>query len=109
MNHLRLRMLCGVFLVGLAGVSTIASAEERGTWFKSLVQPGTGLSCCDISDCRRAEADWHSGQWWATVEGQWTPIPPEKELSKRSIDGDAYVCASPNRHVYCFVKPNLAM
>jgi hypothetical protein len=71
--------------------------------------PGTDVSCCDISDCRRADADWHGGQWWATVNGQWTPIPSDRELSKRSIDGDAYVCASPSRHIYCFVKPNMAM
>jgi hypothetical protein len=41
----------------------------------------------------------HDGQWWASVNGQMTPIPPEKEIGKRSIDGDAYVCASPNRNL----------
>ena len=97
MDHHRTRRLGGVFLVGLVAVSsaTVARAEDRHAWFKSLTMPGTTISCCDISDCRRTEADWHGGQWWATVDGQWTPIPPNKELSKRSIDGDAYVCASP--------------
>jgi hypothetical protein len=85
-----------------------AEAEDRGTWFKSLRMPGTGFSCCDISDCKRTEADWRGGQWWAVVNGSWTPIPREKELDKQSIDGDAYVCASPTRRVYCFVKPNFA-
>ncbi len=109
MNHLRLRLSCGVFLTGLAATTSIAPAADRGAWFKSLTQPDTGLSCCDISDCRRADADWKGGQWWAVVEGQWTAIPHEKELSKQSIDGDAYVCATPSRHIYCFVKPAMAM
>jgi len=96
-----------VSMVALIPVAP-ARAEDRGAWFKSLRQPKTGFSCCDISDCRRAEADWRNGQWWAVVDGAWTPIPPEKELDKRSIDGDAYVCASPTRRIYCFVKPNFA-
>jgi hypothetical protein len=90
-------------------LAAVARGEDRSSWFKSLTMPGTDVSCCDISDCRRADADWHGGQWWATVNGQWTPIPSDRELSKRSIDGDAYVCASPSRHIYCFVKPNMAM
>lgn len=96
-----------VSLVALIAVAP-ANAEDRGAWFKSLRQPKTGFSCCDISDCRRTEADWHNGQWHAVVDGKWTPIPPERELDKRSIDGDAYVCASPTRRIYCFVKPNFA-
>ena len=111
MNHHRAGNLCGVLLGTLVAVScvAVAKAEDRSTWFHSLLQPGTGVSCCDVSDCRKAQANWHSGQWWATVDGQWTPIPPNTELSKRSIDGDAYVCAGANRYVYCFVKPDLSM
>ena len=108
MDHL-LRILCGVFLCCLVtSVSALpAHAEgERGAWFKSLRQPGTGYSCCDISDCRRTEADWRDGQWWARVAGEWTPIPSDKELEKQSIDGDAYVCSSPTRRIYCFIKPD---
>ena len=112
MNHHRMRRLGGgVFLACLMAVSFagLAKAEDRSAWFESLKMPGTGISCCDISDCRRTKADWRNGQWWATVDGDWTPIPPDKELSKRSIDGDAYVCASPTHHIYCFIKPDLVM
>ena len=35
--------------------------------------------------------------------------PAARELDKRSIDGDAYVCASANRYVYCFIKPDMMM
>jgi hypothetical protein len=98
-------------LAGLAPAVLLASAlsahaQDRASWFKSLKQPGTGISCCDISDCKRAEADWRGGQWHAVVDGEWTPIPREKELDKQSIDGDAYVCSSPTRRIYCFIKPD---
>lgn len=106
MNHLQ-RIATGAFL-GLVAfpMSQAFAAEDRGAWFKSLKQPGSNTSCCDISDCRRTTADWREGQWWAVVAGEWTPIPPTRELDKQSIDGDAYVCSSPTRHIYCFVRPD---
>lgn len=108
MDHL-VRIMCGILLVAIIVPVRPAFSEDRGAWFKSLKQPDTGYSCCDIADCRRTDADWHGGQWWAVVSGEWTPIPAEKELDKQSLDGDAYVCSSPNRRIYCFVKPTLAM
>jgi hypothetical protein len=86
-----------------------ARSEDRATWFRSLKQPGTGMSCCDISDCRRTEAEFRDGQWHAIVNGDLTPIPPEKVLhDKPSIDGDAYVCHG-TATIYCFVPPTMAM
>lgn len=86
-----------------------ALQEERATWFRSLKQPNTGMSCCDVSDCRRTDADYRGGQWWAVVENNWTPIPQEKQLDKLSIDGDAYVCSGPRGTIYCFIPPSMAM
>ena len=99
-------LLAGLLPTIAVFLAVPAQSEDRGSWFKSLRQPKTGYSCCDISDCKRTEADWRSGQWWAVVSGEWTPIPPEKELEKQSIDGDAYVCSSPSRRIYCFVRPD---
>jgi hypothetical protein len=85
--------------------------KKRGDWFSSLKQPSSGISCCDVSDCKATDAQLRGDQWWAVVRGQWKLIPPEKVLSHPlSIDGDAYVCASPNGDpkfatVYCFIKP----
>lgn len=102
----------------LVFLSATAKAEDRGSWFKSLKQPVTGASCCDISDCRQTKAEavtvlnangTKSDQWWADVEGQWTPIPPEKVLKKTSIDGEAYVCSGYGRKIFCFVPPIMAM
>lgn len=76
---------------------------DRGAWFKSLTQPLTGLSCCDISDCRKTKAVWQDG-WWAEWNGRLTPIPKEIILERKSIDENAYLCAS-KRNLYCFVPP----
>lgn len=97
-----------VSAMSLALWATTVQAEDRGSWFKSLKQNITGASCCDISDCRRADADWRKGQWWADVQGEMTPIPPEKVLAKHSIDGEAYVCSGYDRRIYCFVPPILS-
>jgi hypothetical protein len=105
-------------LVFMLCVVTTAHAQDqsRADWFKSLIQPGTKFSCCDISDCRRTEAKWQRGQWWAEVKGTWRPIPATAVVSHpTSIDGDAYVCASNiddlrlrmEPAIYCFVPPHL--
>lgn len=81
--------------------------QSRGDWFKSLKQPKTGYSCCDVSDCKQTKAVWQGNGWWAEFpDGQVRPIPPEKILDKpKTIDGKAYLCSSPTNRVYCFVPP----
>ncbi len=66
MTH-RPHLLAGLAPAVLLATVATGQSQDRGSWFKSLKQPGTGYSCCDISDCRRAEADWREGQWWAVV------------------------------------------
>ena len=60
----------------------------------------------DVSDCRRTEAEWRHDQWWAIVQGVWMPIPRDKELAVKSIDGYAYVCSGWARVIFCFIPPN---
>lgn len=122
-----------IFVISLIFIAAEALADgdpKRKAWFKSLALP-SGLSCCDESDCRRTEAEFRDGQWHAIVESvhgrAWMPIPPERVLKEpRSIDGEAYVCATPGSkggtvsqgvklltlppsqpHIFCFVPPIL--
>jgi hypothetical protein len=92
--------------IAMAGPSR---AQDRGAWFKSLKMPG-GTSCCDISDCKRVEAQWRGGGWLAlsNVTKKWTQIPPARVLqSPHSIDGEAYLCEGPaSGTIYCFVPPS---
>ena len=43
----------------LAGTATAAPPPNAdpalGTWFRSLIEPGTGISCCSITDCRATD------------------------------------------------------
>jgi hypothetical protein len=104
------------YILLLSAISTAhAQDQTRSDWFKSLLQPGTEFSCCDISDCRRTEARWERGQWWAEIKGTWRPIPATAVVNHPiSIDGDAYVCASNINDwriridpvIYCFVPPH---
>ena len=102
-----LALLTVPLLVALFGWAVTAMAQDRAAWFKSLMQPDTGLSCCDISDCMKTRAEFRSGGWIADVRGVWTPIPPRAVLrDPPSIDGEAYVCSSPARKIYCFIPPS---
>lgn len=108
---LRVAMLAALFVSSCEP----AFAEDRSAWFKSLKQPGSGASCCDIADCRQTKAAWREGQWWADVYGAVRAVPPDKVLQRPySIDGEAYVCADDNkfikpesRTIYCFIPPTM--
>jgi len=103
------------FLGIVWALTTAARGQEhqsRADWFKSLRQPNTGYSCCDISDCKVLQAgdvDWQDGGWKANVDGEWTSIPEEKILTdKMHPEGLGVVCASPTRRIYCFIKPGFS-
>lgn len=105
-------MLVIVAMLWIASILTDqVRAEDRPAWFKSLKLPD-GASCCDIADCKQTQAKYKDG-WWAIVRGVVRKIPDETILRKpRSIDGEAYVCASesglPERAtIYCFIEPTL--
>jgi hypothetical protein len=80
---------------------------QHDEWMRSLKRPDTGGSCCNLRDCNPTDAEWRDGQWWAVLRGQWIAIPPEKVLTHpRSLDGEAWLCASlSSTFVFCFVPP----
>lgn len=81
------------------------ASADQDEWMRSLIRPDVGTSCCNLNDCGPTDAEWKDGQWWATVRGRWTPIPPEKIVeSPLSIDGEAWVCALAST-IFCFVPP----
>ena len=74
-------------------------------WFQSLQQPGTGVSCCSISDCRPTDFRTSGDQYEALIEEKWIRIPPEKILQRSDNPvGRAIVCWTPTRGVMCFVR-----
>jgi len=76
-------------------------------WFRSLRQPGTGVLCCDVSDCRQTIARRSGDGWEAQIPGgNWTPIPPGLILDDKAHPaGIAVLCWRPAAGVVCFIAP----
>lgn len=62
-------------------------------WYKTLRQPFTGYSCCDGTDCRPTTARVRGRTIEVLVDGEWTRVPFDKILKKRSPDMNTHVCA----------------
>ena len=74
-------------------------------WFQGLKQPGTGISCCSIADCRQTDFRVTGSHCEALVEGEWRPIPPEKVLEGTdNPTGRAVVCYAPGIGIMCFIR-----
>jgi hypothetical protein len=98
--------------LALAGSAFAQEIMDRGAWFESLKQPGTGMSCCSYVDCRVTASVWQAGQWWARLPegGPLVPIPPEIVLTDKSgqgPDGEAVLCSGVGNKLFCFVPPAL--
>ena len=74
-------------------------------WFHSLMQPGTGMSCCSIADCRPTDYRIRNGHYEALIRGDWKDVPAEVVLHRSdNPTGRAVVCYSPNIGIMCFIK-----
>lgn len=124
----RAAIIAAAVLVALMLIYS-ASASEIGDFYKGLKQPDTGVSCCNISDCKATKAYRfvpETGRWevlhsWGEWNGsngsiqrqEWLAVPPNKILSWRQrpagVDGDeAILCAGrASSNVYCFLPPDL--
>lgn len=77
-------------------------------WFRSLAQPGTGLSCCSLADCRPVDARITPSGYQIRVDNRWLAVPPEKVLhGKENPTGKPVACVL-NGQVLCFVPGLMA-
>lgn len=73
-------------------------------WFQGLRQPGTGVSCCSIADCRPTEYRIKSDHYEVLIEERWLIVPPDKILQRMdNPTGRAIVCWTPQLGIMCFV------
>jgi len=74
-------------------------------WFESLKQPGSGVSCCSIADCRPVDYRMDSNGYEALIEAKWVRVPDEKILhGKPNPTGRGVLCRSPiSGTILCFV------
>ncbi|MFO1157291.1 MAG: hypothetical protein U1E60_00475 [Reyranellaceae bacterium] len=118
-------LLLVIALIGAIGLARPARAQdgthgqghgERHDWYRTLEQPGTGLSCCSgrrsapdgsiDGDCRPTRAFvGDDGRWRAMIDGRWQVVPPHTVLDP-SLNQEAlypHVCASTTGLIYCFL------
>ena len=105
--------LVGVGVAVLVGSAALARPPENADpalapWFKSLAQPGTGVSCCSIADCRPVDARITPTGYEIFVHDRWLRVPPEKILrGKKNPIGKPVACVL-NDQVLCFVPGLMA-
>jgi hypothetical protein len=74
-------------------------------WFRSLLQPGTDISCCSVADCRAAEYRIEHDHYEVLIDGTWRAVPPDKVLQRTdNPTGHAIVCWTRQRGIMCFVR-----
>jgi hypothetical protein len=98
--------MAAALTIGLANSAPPENADPRfSDWFNSLRQPGTGVSCCSISDCRPVDYQTNQDHYEVWIADQWRPVPNDKVLQRYdNPTGRAVVCWTPALGVMCFVK-----
>ncbi len=111
-----LAVVAGHYVVKFARAEPPAGAATSGPisdWFKSLKQPGTEMSCCDVSDCRpvryRAVKDgfdvYIAKSEFPHGTDAWEHVPASKVLRQRENPvGEGVACWMPMYGVMCFVE-----
>jgi hypothetical protein len=67
--------------------------EAMHYWYKTLKQPGTGMSCCNDTDCRPTASRMVGDKVEVVIDGRWVTVPPDKILKTPSPDLASHVCA----------------
>jgi hypothetical protein len=100
--------LATVALLGIAA-SDAAPPENADPalhgWFESLKQPGSGVSCCSIADCRPVEYRLVADGYEAYLDTKWVHVPDDKVLHGTvNLVARGIVCRSPiSGTILCFV------
>ncbi len=98
-------------LLGLGGTAYAAPPDNAdpsfAPWFQSLRQPGTGISCCSVADCRMTDYRTDATGYEALIDEKWLAVPPDRILQHVSNPtGRAIVCYHPGTGILCFVRPS---
>lgn len=114
MKRLAIALALCLFLVtgsstGVVGAPPEGADMRLGPWFESLRQPGTGMSCCSISDCRPVDSRVGPDGYEAWIDNNWLPVPANRFLqSQPNPLGRAVACYMPVLGIMCFVRPTEA-
>ncbi|WP_428486495.1 hypothetical protein [Rhodopila sp.] len=105
-------MLC--FQAPLQAAPPPNADPELAPWFRNLRQPKSGLSCCDLADCRRVQYRVANGHFQAFIGGEfarwqnppyaWVDVPETSVLYHHdNPTGEGIACWSGNA-IICFIE-----
>ena len=95
-----------IFLTARGDAAPPENADPAlAPWFESLKQPGSGVSCCSIADCRPVEYRLAAGGYEALLDARWVHVPENRILHRTANPlARAMVCRSPiSGTILCFV------
>jgi hypothetical protein len=96
---------CSVFAMPGLARSPPNADKLLAPWFQGLRQPGTGISCCSVADCRLTDFRTQGDHYEAMIDGQWREVPATTILERiENPTGHAVVCYTPARGIMCFVR-----
>jgi hypothetical protein len=111
-------------LLGLLLITAQALARDYGQyenvpaevrqWFRELRSPDGSISCCDVADCLRTEAQISEYRWQARApDGTWLLVPSGRVIRNRGNPvGEPILCAGRGPdgewQVFCFVPGMLS-
>lgn len=106
MKHMLAAGFACLLLAGSAQARPPKNADmSLAPWFRSLRQPGTGMSCCSIADCRQTDFRIRGNHYQALIQGKWEDVPADTILDRTdNPTGRAVVCWTPYRGIMCFIK-----
>ena len=123
----RARLQAALLATGISLVFSMTSFaggewpdSPNKTWFQGLQRPDNhknpfrdekSRSCCGAADVVKTKFRVESGdekypedRWYAWINDQWIPIPPEKIVQDHAPDGQPYLFMLAGT-VQCFVPP----
>ncbi|HEY1796538.1 MAG TPA: hypothetical protein VGG57_10500 [Stellaceae bacterium] len=105
------RVLCAsLFCAMLAAVAvTWARPPDNADpalhgWFESLRQPGTGVPCCSVADCRPTDYRLATDGYEVFLDNKWVRVPAQRIVHVANPVGRAIVCRTTvSDAILCFV------
>jgi hypothetical protein len=115
-SHLILAGVLGGYCTPLRAEAPDNADPTLSPWFRSLRQPGTNQSCCDMADCRMVQyrtAGDHFQAFignefprWTNAPHAWVDVPNANVLHRRdNPTGEGIACWFQGQ-VLCFIEGN---
>ncbi len=80
--------------------------EHIRQWFNEQRSPEFGALCCTMADGSETQEDIRSGQYWATIQGKWYPVPPSRVIHQGNPVGHPVIWYTDTDYgpiIMCFV------